>query len=87
MTGLKLQSDWGTQIPPQVVNWTKHFAQSHQTLFLLEGGLGTRLFARNWIFRAPPQPLIFPTPMQIMLMTHAQYTVWLLGYPDLLTEV
>ena len=28
MTGLTLQSDWDTQIPPQVVNWTKLFAHA-----------------------------------------------------------
>ena len=44
MTGLKLQSDWDTQVPPRVINWTKLFAQSHQTLFPPRGWvLGTRL--------------------------------------------
>ena len=36
-------SDWDTQIPPRVINWTKLFAQSHQTPFPpREWGLGTR---------------------------------------------
>lgn len=39
MTVLELQSDWHMQIPLRIVNWTKLFAQSRQTLF----GLGTRL--------------------------------------------
>jgi hypothetical protein len=37
MTGVKLQSDWDMQIPPQDVNCTKLFAQSHQTLFPPQG--------------------------------------------------
>ena len=42
MTGLKLRSDWDVQITAQVVNWTKLFAQSHQTLFAPRGwSLGT----------------------------------------------
>ena len=45
VTVLKLRSDWRVQIPTRVVNWTKLFAQSHQTLFPPQGwGLGTRLY-------------------------------------------
>ena len=51
MTVLKLRSDWHVQIPVQVVNWTKLFAQSHQTLFPpRRWGLGTRLIFRRILF-------------------------------------
>ena len=66
-TVLKLQSDWDSQIPLWVVNWTKLFAQSHQTLSLVprphhrtEGKGSGELRLNPWFLLYAPHVLTRP---------------------------